>query len=215
MVSSFYIDEAAALRNVFKVIAACDHVTSVRLYLEFYDEQAYASLAAYVRGASSLKEIDLAIEIAYLDGEEDAVKGYDERQRSLSNLCKALSSNVEISTINFTSTIEIGNDDCQELADAALNNRHLHELSVNCMSESYVPVFLDRLLSRLAQCYNLLLLRVQTCDARDKLRDVQDILRRNCSLVERATRFVMGEHVPYCAHAFQVVSEEPALVFNV
>ncbi|KAH7943669.1 hypothetical protein HPB52_009874 [Rhipicephalus sanguineus] len=192
MVSSFYIDEAAAMTNVFNVIAICVHVTSLRVYLQFYDEQAFDSLAAYVRGASCLKEIDLAIDIDYSDGEEDDMEVDDERQfRSISNLSKALSSNPGISAIRLNSTIGIGDDDCQALADAALNNRQLHELSVNCMEDS------------------------SPCDARDMLCDVQDIVRRNCSLVDRATKFVMGEHVPYCARAFEVVSEEPALVFNV
>ncbi|KAL1470394.1 hypothetical protein MTO96_024330 [Rhipicephalus appendiculatus] len=42
-----------------------------------------------------------------------------------------------------------------------------------------------------------------------------EVVRRNCSLVDRATRFAMGDRSWYCTCAFERVSEEPALVYNV
>ncbi|KAH6942603.1 hypothetical protein HPB50_008428 [Hyalomma asiaticum] len=47
------------------------------------------------------------------------------------------------------------------------------------------------------------------------MRTVQDIARRNCSAIDRASRFVMGSHVREFACAFEIVSEEPVLRMKV
>ncbi|KAL3207939.1 hypothetical protein MRX96_039363 [Rhipicephalus microplus] len=46
-----------------------------------------------------------------------------------------------------------------------------------------------------------------------RMRDAQDMVRRNCGIVDRATRFVMKDRRPCCARAFEIVGEEPVLAY--
>ncbi|KAL1466740.1 hypothetical protein MTO96_026447 [Rhipicephalus appendiculatus] len=130
----------------------------------------------------------------------------------LHKFCDALSSNVGIAVIRLETTIEIGDSGCLALADAALN-RHVHELSVKGVKGTSIPVFLDRLMPQLGDNFNLLLLNIPVCvKPNDRMREAQDIVRRNCGIADRATRFVMEDLSPCCARAFEIVSEEPVLV---
>nr|XP_054933860.1 uncharacterized protein LOC129387982 [Dermacentor andersoni] len=219
MVNSFYfLQDVAALSNVFNVIATCPHITSVRVFLHFFDNDTFASLAAYITGSISIKEVRLIIEIYDSGYEGDEIHHEDDESlpQSLSNLCEALSSNDSISHIYLDSTIELRDKDSQMLADAVLNNRQLYELILPAVRGSSVPVFLGRLLSRLAENYNLLYLEIPFClQHSDKMCAAQDVARRNCGLVQRATRFVMGDRGPECARPFELLSEQPVLIESV
>ncbi|XP_054925813.1 uncharacterized protein [Dermacentor andersoni] len=218
-VSSFiFLADVAALRNMFNVIATCNHITLLRVYLDFFDNDAFASLAAYITGSTSIKVIQLIIETYDSGDEGDEIDQEDDEslRQSLSNLCEALSLNESISNVYLDSTIELPDEDCQKLADAALNNRQLYELIVPAVRGSSVPVFLGRLLPRLAENYSLLYLEIPFClQHNDEMCAAQDVTRRNCGLVQRATRFVTGVHGPECARPFELLSEYPVLVESV
>ncbi|XP_070379923.1 uncharacterized protein [Dermacentor albipictus] len=217
--SSFiFLADVAALRNMFNVIATCNHVTLLRVYLHFFDNDAFALLAAYITGSTYIKAIQLIIEIYDFGEDWDEIEQeHDESLRqSLSNLCEALSLNRSISNIYLDSTIELRRQDCQMLADAALNNRQLYELILPAVRGSSVPLFLGRLLPRLAENYNLLLLEIPFClQHNDEMCAAQDVVRRNCGLAQRAARFVMGDHGPECARPFELLSGDPVLVESV
>ncbi|KAL1422961.1 hypothetical protein MTO96_021554 [Rhipicephalus appendiculatus] len=88
----------------------------------------------------------------------------------------------------------------------------------NCPSSTSVPreLFPRRLVPPFRRNYSLLLLEVPVCLKPDPdMFGAQDVVRRNCGLVERATRFVMGKHDRYGASALEFVSEHPKLVENV
>ncbi|KAL1466738.1 hypothetical protein MTO96_026445 [Rhipicephalus appendiculatus] len=215
---SFWRD-ATALRNFFSgVIVTWLHVTSLRVHLRTFDEEVFSSLAAYIKGVTSLKEIELRIDIYVPDDEEGAANADEDSPllQSMSKLCDALCSNVGIAVIRLDTTVEIGDSGCVALADAALNNRQVHELSVKGVKGTSLPVFLDRLLSRLGYNFNLLLLDIPVCvKPNDRMREAQDIVRRNRGIADRATRFVMEDLSPCCARAFEIVSEEPVLFYIV
>ncbi|XP_049523050.1 uncharacterized protein LOC125945323 [Dermacentor silvarum] len=218
MVSSFHFVDVAALGNAFNVIATCDHVTSLRVFLDFFDNDAFASLAAYISGATSLRAIKLVIEIYGSDDEGDEILHEDDEslRQSISNLCEALSSNDSLTNIYLDSTIELRDQDCRVFADAALNNRQLYELILAAVKNTSVAVFLGRLLPRLGENYNLLRLEIPAClQPNDDMCAAQDVVRRNCDLINRATRFVMGDHGSECARPFELLSGHPALVENV
>ncbi|KAH7942823.1 hypothetical protein HPB52_001605 [Rhipicephalus sanguineus] len=209
--------DSIALRNLFGAMASWVHVTSLRVHLVLFDEDVFLSLAAYTKGVTSLKEIELRIDVDVSDDEEGAIDVDDADSptlRSISKLCDALSSNVGTAVIRLHSTIEIGDSSCGALADAALNPHH-HELSVEGVKDTSVPVFLDRLLSRLGENFNLLLLDIPVCvKPNERMREAQDFVRRNRDIADRATRFLMEDRSPCCARAFEVVSEEPVLVHS-
>ncbi|KAH7943161.1 hypothetical protein HPB52_005950 [Rhipicephalus sanguineus] len=201
------------LRNFFRIAASCHHVTSMCVCFYFFDEATFASLAAYIRESLTIDQIDLLIEFS--EHHHSFIADNDVAVQSMSNLIAALSSNTSITTMHLSTETYIGDRDCQVLADGATNNRKLRKLSVTGLS-TFIHVFLDRLLSGLEHSYNLLLLELPFCDGTtERMREAQELVRRNCSLVDRATRFVMGDHSWYCASAFERVSEEPVLVTNV
>ncbi|XP_070379920.1 uncharacterized protein [Dermacentor albipictus] len=218
-VNSFiFLADVAALRNMFNVIATCNHITLLCLFLDFFDNDALASLAAYITGSTSIKAIQLIIETYDSGNDWDEIEHAEDEslRQSLSNLCEALSLNRSISNIYLDSTIELRDEDCQKLADAALNNRQLYELILPAVRGSSVPVFLRRLLPRLAENYNLLLLEIPFClQHNNEMCAAQDVVRRNCGLAQRATRFVMGDHGPECARPFELLSKDPVLVESV
>ncbi|KAH6943434.1 hypothetical protein HPB50_021666 [Hyalomma asiaticum] len=208
--SYIFRDDLEALKSIFPVMATCRHVTSLYVTLEFFDEVVFSLLAACLAASTSLKKTDVVIHI--LDPDLDA----EVLPSSMLNLCKALSSNISLTSIKLTSTVCLQDEECKVLADAPSNNRDLHEFCVSEMEDESVVAFLDRLLARLDQNYSLLLLDVSFCVKPDhKMRAAQDVVRRNCSLVERATRFVMGNHYRDFACAFEILSEEPVLLMNV
>ncbi|KAL1471162.1 hypothetical protein MTO96_040067 [Rhipicephalus appendiculatus] len=211
--SRSFWENPTALRSFFGFIVSWPHVTSLCVHLSTFDEEVFLSLAAYIKGVTCLKEIELRIDICVPDVEEGAVNADEDSQplQSLYKFCDALSSNVGIAVIRLDTTIEIGDSGCPALADAALN-RHVHALSVKGVKGTSIPVFLDRLLSRLGDNFNLLRLHIPVCvKPNDRMREAQDIVGRNCSIANRATRFVMKDLSPCCARAFEIVSEEPVL----
>ncbi|KAL1466746.1 hypothetical protein MTO96_026453 [Rhipicephalus appendiculatus] len=97
---------------------------------------------------------------------------------------------------------------------ATVNNGLLYELSLKPVSSP--EHFSRRLVPPFSRNYRLLLLEVPVCLKPDPdMYGAQDVVRRNCGLVERATRFVMGKHDRYGASALELVWEHPKLVENV
>ncbi|KAL1475403.1 hypothetical protein MTO96_037319 [Rhipicephalus appendiculatus] len=112
--------------------------------------------------------------------------------------------------------VRLTEDHARVLAHAVLGNRRLYELSLRAVDEAFSAAILGHLNPGLAQNYSLVRLRLPTCTQRSaQIAAAQNVVRRNRSLVNRGTRFVMGEHDPYCARAVELVSRHPKLVKNV
>ncbi|XP_037571961.1 uncharacterized protein LOC119454018 [Dermacentor silvarum] len=208
-----HLDDAARMQGFFQCLVACNYISSLGVTLNFFDESVCASLATYIKGASALKEIMLKIDFDIIDewdGDDDDLF------QSISNLCKALCSNLGITRITLDWLVELCDEDCQALAHAVLSNRRLHELTVKFAQYDNRAALLRHLLPRFHQNYSLLRLEMPACiQPYANIFAAQEIVRRNCSLIERATRFVLGDHDPYCARAVEFVSEHPKLVDNV
>ncbi|XP_037523130.1 uncharacterized protein LOC119400199 [Rhipicephalus sanguineus] len=97
---------------------------------------------------------------------------------------------------------------------ATLSYGRLYELSLKHVNSP--GHFARRLVPPFRRNYSLLLLEVPGCLKPDPdMYGTQDVIRRNCGIVERATRFVMGAHDRYGASALEFVSEHPKLVENI
>ncbi|KAH7942818.1 hypothetical protein HPB52_001600 [Rhipicephalus sanguineus] len=219
--SQFLIQIESVLRNVFETLATCHNVTSLRLLLHTCNSPTFDSLAAYIEGASTLKEIKLRIETgsSYDSDDEQVAMDDDDIDESVTQalqlLYKALCSNLYITKLQLFSRITLSDDDCRMFAEyATLNSRCLYELSLKHVSSP--GHFARRLGPPFRRNYSLLLLEVPVCVKPDPdMCGAQDVVRRNCGLVDRASRFVMGERDRYGASALEFVSKHPKLVENV
>ncbi|KAH7944597.1 hypothetical protein HPB52_021812 [Rhipicephalus sanguineus] len=207
----FFCD-VARLPATFEVLATCKNVTSLRVRFHFFNKGIYASLTSYLKGNSTLNEIDLVVEV------DDIC---DEKYGSIINssmldLFEGLSSNHAITKITLEWNVLLADDHARLLAHGVLNNRRLYELSLRAVDEAFCAAILDHVYPSLAQNYSLIRLGLPTCTERSaQIAAAQDIVRRNRSLVDRGTRFVLGDHDPYCARAVELVSRHPKLVKNV
>ncbi|XP_072140287.1 uncharacterized protein [Dermacentor andersoni] len=204
-------EDAAVVQRFFHRLVASNDISSLHVYVDLLDEIVYASLATYIKGASALKEIRLDI---YVDIDDD---GDDEHlAQSISDICTALCSNLSLTKITLEWSVNLRDEDCQALAGAVFSNGRLRELTLKLAADDNKAAFLRHLLPRFHQSYSLLRLVIPFClKPYANTFAAQDIVRRNCSLVERATRFVLGDQDPYCACAVELVSEHPKLVDNV
>nr|XP_050032974.1 uncharacterized protein LOC126529416 [Dermacentor andersoni] len=204
-------EDAARVQRFFHCLVACNGISSLRVCLNYFDASFYASLATYIKGASALKKIRLDIDVRISDERQDGPVA-----QSISDLCTALCSNLGLTKIRLEWSVHLRAHDCQALADAVIGNRRLHELTLNLAADDNRAVFLRHILPQFHRNFTLLRLKVPVCvKPYANTFAVQDIVRRNCSLVERATRFVLGDQDPYCARAVELVSEHPKLVDNV
>ncbi|KAH6946453.1 hypothetical protein HPB50_013666 [Hyalomma asiaticum] len=202
-----YLLEPTGLVKALDVLTTCSHVTSVTVFLCFFQEDVYASLSAYVK-TSKLKDIELRVEVDDI---------YNELlHQSMSDLCEAFASNRSLTKITLESALQLRDEDFSVLADAVIKNRRLYEVSWRSFDEAFCVAFLGRLLPRLAHNYSLLFLKIHVRMRRSAaMLAAQDIVLRNRSLVQRATCFVMGDRDAESASALEHVSEHPKLVENI
>ncbi|XP_075558004.1 uncharacterized protein LOC142590055 [Dermacentor variabilis] len=212
-----YFLDATDFLFALDVLASCNHITSLSVFLDIFDEDLYDSLSAYIRSAFALKAIELSVRVDRYHAILFRARFAHETpfDRCMSALCEALSSNFGITQITLESAVQLRDDVYPVLARAATNPR-LYEFCLRGFSEESCATFLGCLLPGMAHKYNLLRLEVYACaPANAEMFATQDIVRRNRSLVDRATRFVLGDRDPYCARAFEVLSEQAVLVDSV
>ncbi|KAH6940054.1 hypothetical protein HPB50_024577 [Hyalomma asiaticum] len=200
-----HIETVDELRSALGVLMNCPHITSLGVHTlsDMYDDNVHKDIAAYIRTASRLKIFDLRLPVGF--------HMYAARPRSESPLIKALASNTNLQKISLR--MSLSRKDCHTLALAALRIPTLSELSlVSCgygFSESFIPWFVHGMTSN----FNLLHVELPDCGGYDAEKIiVQDVTRRNRSLVSRAARFVMGERDPFCACALEPVYGHPKLI---
>ncbi|KAH6942097.1 hypothetical protein HPB50_000672 [Hyalomma asiaticum] len=209
-VDSEDFDDASILLSSFDVLLSCNHITSLRVHLALCGDDVCTSLSACVKGASHIKELQLLIVF------DNTVNRDNDQSHPTSDLCEALASNHGLTKIELSFSVELAEDDCKTLVNACLNNRSLYELSVRFSEGPRAAFFMSHLLPHLKQNYRLLRLELSLCAIPNaEMLAAQDITRRNCSLVERATAFVLGDHDAYCARAIELVSAHPKLFDNV
>ncbi|KAL1486939.1 hypothetical protein MTO96_031151 [Rhipicephalus appendiculatus] len=206
------VRHAARLPVTFNVLTTCEHVTSLRVRFHYFNKGIYESLTSYVKASTTLSEIDLVAEVDdYCEEKEGSMIN-----SSMLDLFEGLSSNYAMTKIAIEWNVRLTEDHARVLAHAVLGNRRLYELSLRVVDEAFSAAILGHLNPGLAQNYSLVRLRLPTCTQRSaQIAAAQNVVRRNRSLVNRGTRFVMGEHDPYCARAVELVSRHPKLVKNV
>ncbi|KAH6942187.1 hypothetical protein HPB50_001756 [Hyalomma asiaticum] len=210
--SKHFSRHTTGLRTTFDVLATCEHITSLSVRCYYFDRDVYASLTLYVKGSSALNELDIVVEVDDLGGKVDD----STLSSSMLHLFRGLSSNYAITKIALEWNVRLNDDHAHVLADAVLNNRRLCELSLMVIDEDFSAAMLDRLNPGLAQNYSITRLHLPVCKRRSaQVAEVQNLVQRNSSLVHRGTRFVLGDHDPYCASAVELVSQHPKVIDDV
>ncbi|KAL1474804.1 hypothetical protein MTO96_020449 [Rhipicephalus appendiculatus] len=212
-ISSSHFPDLPSLCGAIHELAVCQHITSLRLRFDVYDEALY-STTAYVMAvvASTVRDMELYAK-DFHDVEDEG------RVACQNRLIEAVASNRKLTRLKLH--IEYLNATCcQFVADCVLQSTMLCQLSLEALVSSSCAMFLWYLLPGLMHNYRLLdvtlpdygvLLGVE-------LPTLHDVTRRNRGLVELASRFVMQNHgdpyhgrCPYGESALQLVAEHPKL----
>ncbi|KAK8781633.1 hypothetical protein V5799_017017, partial [Amblyomma americanum] len=204
-----HLFQAEDFSAAFQALSTCTHVTSLSVHCDDYSEIIFSALTAYIEGSSVLKNVEL-----YLPGDlETPYEEIDQKRcRSVSGLVAALSAHVSIRTM-VLELPRLHYTDCQMLADAIVQSRCLQKFVLSTVEGAFCKLFLSYLLPTFEENYTLLHLKLDDMGPpNDGMATVQDITRRNASLVNRAARFVMGDHGAYCARSVELVSHHPKLV---
>ncbi|KAH7956644.1 hypothetical protein HPB52_011462 [Rhipicephalus sanguineus] len=157
------------------VFSLFEHVTSLRVNCDRFNEHHFAALCAYLSAPSALADVELALCTLTLDMTA-------EESRSVhSRLSSALASNTNLCSV-IIKGLQLGNDDLDALADAARKSRRLTEFR-------YVPHYRSALHRITGEEPPFRL----DSHAYAALVEIQNSTHRNASRVSAAARFVLGE----------------------
>lgn len=207
--SSLHFPDAPSLCAAFGDLTVCSHVTSLRMRFESYDEALYSAAADYLgAAASTVNDVELYANDLYGANDENRV-------RCPHRLIEALASMRSVTKLKVHVT-RLSNDCCQLIADLVLDSRILYQLSLEALDSSSCSKFLQCLLPGLSLNYSLLAAALPDFEDRHaELTVLHEATRRNWLVVDRASRFVIGDHDPYCKSALRLVSDHPKLVETV
>ncbi|KAH7937472.1 hypothetical protein HPB49_012644 [Dermacentor silvarum] len=205
----FHILSPDTFRAAFDVLATCRHVTTLRVILGGHnlDERLHTSIAEYITGTPSLKNIellhwtDLYNHIHLLENDSE------------SRLVRALSSNLNLNSVTLECN-RLSTRDGESLANLAMKSKALTELTLTTMLGRTMGAFLRSLAPRVHKNYCLLRFRCTNVSEvlGRELATIQNVTSRNSSLVHRAARFVIGDRDTYCARALELVHEHDKVV---
>ncbi|KAH7966658.1 hypothetical protein HPB49_018380 [Dermacentor silvarum] len=201
-----HIERLEVFRSAFRVLLNCPHVTSLSIHTmsDLYDYNVQSDIAAYIRAASTLKHFKLRLCTAF--------RGFFQPDEVSENcLIDVLASNVNLHTI--TLNMPFSEKGFQSLAFYALQMPKLNQLSLADSDWCFNGAFYCSLVPGIEMNYSLLRVELPECEGYEAEKvTVQDVTRRNCCLVARAARFVMGDQDPFCASALEIVSGHAKLV---
>ncbi|KAL1474802.1 hypothetical protein MTO96_020447 [Rhipicephalus appendiculatus] len=210
-ISSSHFQDLPSLRGAIHELTVCQHITSLRLRFDVYDEALYCATADVMAVlASTVRDMELYA--------KDFHEVEDEVHVACQNrLIEAVASNRSLTRLKLH--VEYLNATCcQFVADCVLQSAMLCELSLEALVSSSCATFLRCLLPELTHTYRLLdvtlpdygvLLEVE-------MATLHDITRGNRGLIGLASRFVIQQHGdPYGASALRLVAEHPKLAETV
>ncbi|XP_075551323.1 uncharacterized protein LOC142584884 [Dermacentor variabilis] len=211
-VSSLHLIERDHFYRAFNdVLVACRTLMTLHVcvHSHFFDHALQTAMAAYVAGATALRDFELHV---YADTQERELEDLHVSEGPESPLAKALSAHPSLVRIVLRE-VRLNEHDSRSFAEAVLGSTSLTKVTFAALGDRGNEAFLSFVMPRIERNYNLLQLSLPGCADRDgELMFIRNITRRNYSLVTRAARFVMGEQDVYCARAVELVSGHASLV---
>ncbi|KAL1484465.1 hypothetical protein MTO96_032560 [Rhipicephalus appendiculatus] len=206
-VSAYCAGNMAPMYTALCLLPSCTHVKSLYLGMNgrMLNGKVSSLIAQYLTDTTALKELQLKFYFGPL-------RSVDQSERTL---LQALSNNKSIRRLSLTDLC-INEDECRILVDTLQSSQSLCYLSIY-PNNSQVTVALIQMLSPNIES-NYMLLDMRTdwykglCGG---WLSIEDVVRRNNSLVTRAAHFVTGARYHYCAAAAELVQFSPGLVEKV
>ncbi|KAH7943630.1 hypothetical protein HPB52_009634 [Rhipicephalus sanguineus] len=208
IVMSESFDRFELLLTTLSLLPSCGHVTSLCLELRESELRGGAGslIAQCITGMTALRKLELSTSVC---GIGDA---FNEARQELAH---ALSANKSIRRLRVYGPW-FGETETETLADTLQASRTLCELYFYPHDDGCVISLMRKLSPNFSTNYSLLDMRVQRPqNAGDDWFTVAGVIHRNCSLVTRASHFVKGRRVKYCAAAAELVHSSPGLVERV
>ncbi|KAH7943540.1 hypothetical protein HPB52_009196 [Rhipicephalus sanguineus] len=195
------------LRTALCILPTCNHVKTLRLVIirELFNSEVSSLIAQYITNTRALKELDLS----FISG------GLNVVDRTERTLVQALSLNNSIRKLSIRG-LHFNDTESQVLVDMLDSSRTLYDLFL-CSYDYKLTVSLTQKLSKnLSSNYTLLSVHLNWHQASSgELFTIEEVVRRNLSLVTRAAHFVMGTRHKYCVAAAELVHFNPGLVEKV
>ncbi|KAL1465912.1 hypothetical protein MTO96_043050 [Rhipicephalus appendiculatus] len=197
-----------SLHSVLGMLPSCDHVTGLRLTLrlEHYNSDIISLIATYLTSTTALRELELSF-LGF--GITNAV-GRPERA-----MVQALSVN-KITARLCVIGLTLDETETRILADMLSSSRTIVSLAFYPDDHRSAISLVQKLSCKISRNYTLLRAQITECVGfGSDWFTVADVVRRNNSLVTRATRFVTGTEHRYGAEALELVHSTPGLVAKV
>ncbi|KAH7968977.1 hypothetical protein HPB52_013288 [Rhipicephalus sanguineus] len=205
--------ESGPLHSAVYLLPTCSHVKLLRLRMaaETLNSNLSSFIAQYIANTTTLRELDLIFDhrpwpLHTLNQETECP------QRTL---VKALSNNKTIRRLSIEG-LYFDHTETQMLVGMVHSSRTLCQLSLFPCSHISATELLQKLSQNISSNYTLLDINVYRCwENCSDLFAVEEVARRNSSLVTRAADFVMGTKFKYCAVAAELLQCSPGLVAKV
>ncbi|KAH7943277.1 hypothetical protein HPB52_006711 [Rhipicephalus sanguineus] len=204
-VSGHIFDDLERLQTFVYLLPTCSHVKSLRLGVseETFNGKVSSLIAQYITNTTSLRELHLNFFFKNMDALSCCER----------TLFQALSLNKSIRRLTMQS---LRINETQMFVDMLQSSRQLCYLPFIYGNRKSVTSLVQKLSSNVSSNYTLLGMHVawyeEICV---ELFTINDVLRRNNSLVTRAAHFVMGTKHKYCAAAAELMQFNPGLVEKV
>ncbi|KAH7943544.1 hypothetical protein HPB52_009200 [Rhipicephalus sanguineus] len=201
------VDCLESLRRALCFLPTCSHVKSLRfeIFYELFNSEVSSLIAQYITNTTALKELDLSFTSESLD----AVCWADR------TLLQALSLNKSVRRLSICG-LSFSDTEIQVLVDMLHSSRTLCDLSLDPYDDELTISLTQKLSKNISSNYRLLGLHLPWLpDYSGELFTIEEVVRRNSSLVTRAAHFVMGTRHKYCGAAAELMHFSPGLVDKV
>ncbi|KAL3192800.1 hypothetical protein MRX96_035750 [Rhipicephalus microplus] len=203
--------ETQSLHSTVYLLPTCSHVKLLCLSIaaESLDSQLSIFIAEYFANTTALREVDLTF---FRNTARDIT---DPLKRPHRTLLKALSNNKLIRRLSIDG-ICFDDTEINMMVGILHSSRSLCHLSSFPCSHGSSNRLIRKLSADVASNYTLLSIKAYRCvEYCIEFFAVEDVVRRNLSLVTRGANFVLGKRHKYCAAAAELVQFSSGLVEKV
>ncbi|KAH6942071.1 hypothetical protein HPB50_000333 [Hyalomma asiaticum] len=183
LTASHFLLEEDNLQPVIRaldVISRCGHVTSLRVDCSRFDRAAFSALARCIRGPSPLMEVDINFGSCWTEIVDDECYEIE------AELFLALASNMNLAKLSLSGAL-VSRNNLKLLAGSAHKSRYLTDfrLAPVCVSDTWEHGFCTWHVAEQSSA--------PSNYKNAALVAIQEITRRNMSLVEAAVQYVLSE----------------------
>ncbi|XP_070386086.1 uncharacterized protein [Dermacentor albipictus] len=166
-----------------RVVSGCDQITSLRVECLRCQRNEYSALAAYIRGSTTLTEVDIYLNPTYVLWPSSVLRNLE------GALVSAVAFNIKLVRANLKG-LQLSYDDLNVLARGFSRSISLTEFTVTpaCIVYNWSDEMGFNCSVHVAEAF------LEAADYKDgALADIQEVARKNASAILDAADFVLGE----------------------